>query len=487
MRPNPSSLRSLSMSCVRHGLYCALGLLSYAAALGDEVTVRNDSFESGQSAYVVGDFVPGEHAGAVLTAPCDGAIVAVQIGWLAGSQTDPSVERAIHVYADAGQFPTPGDELLYLEAPLLTPGFLNEFRYVDEGNQTPIDIPVSAGQKFYVTLEFENPTDVGHGGASVFRDINGCQSGKNVLFAIPGGWLDFCIYLSGDLVIRAVIDCGAGQATGACCLPNGSCQVKTQSDCNAAGGTYQGDNVSCGNVQCPQPVGACCLPDGSCLEMTAADCSAALGVYQGDGLACGSVQCPIPTGACCFPATGGCLNNFTQSDCQNAAGVWKGPNSNCGDIICFPKGACCLPDGGCLDQVSPEECAAAGGTFQGDATTCGGVSCPLPTGACCFGTGFCLTLTQDECGIAGGAWAGAGTDCADSNGNGTSDVCEPTQCDPCDTNCDGSVNAQDIQPFIEALSGNNPPMCSPCVFDMNGDGSINATDIQPFRECLQQP
>lgn len=56
-------------------------------------------------------------------------------------------------------------------------------------------------------------------------------------------------------------------------------------------------------------------------------------------------------------------------------------------------------------------------------------------------------------------------------------------CNPCDTNCDGSVNGQDIQGFVAALNG-NPSPCSPCNSDANGDGSVNGFDIVAFVNCL---
>lgn len=39
--------------------------------------------------------------------------------------------------------------------------------------------------------------------------------------------------------------------TGACCLPDGSCDTLTAADCAAAGGTYQGDGADCAGVECP--------------------------------------------------------------------------------------------------------------------------------------------------------------------------------------------------------------------------------------------
>jgi hypothetical protein len=45
--------------------------------------------------------------------------------------------------------------------------------------------------------------------------------------------------------------------TGACCLPNGTCQVTTALSCGAQGGVYMGDGVSCTPDPCLSPV-----PDG---------------------------------------------------------------------------------------------------------------------------------------------------------------------------------------------------------------------------------
>ncbi len=194
----------------RGGVKIALVLLAAATTAtvaAEEVTVKNDSFVSGGFANHVGDFVAGEHAGARLTSPCDGAIVAVQIGWLAPEPGQlQSLERAIHIY-EGDSFPVPGAPLVELVGPVMTPGFINEFRYLDDTKIFPLSVPVISGQMFYVTLEFDNDTDIGNGGPSVFSDVDGCQAGSNVLFAIPGGWFDFCLFIPGDLVIRAVIDC----------------------------------------------------------------------------------------------------------------------------------------------------------------------------------------------------------------------------------------------------------------------------------------
>jgi hypothetical protein len=58
---------------------------------------------------------------------------------------------------------------------------------------------------------------------------------------------------------------------------------------------------------------------------------------------------------------------------------------------------------------------------------------------------------------------------------------------PCDTNCDGTVDAFDIEPFISLLVDPNRAPCSPCAGDANGDGDVDAFDIEPFVDCLTMP
>jgi hypothetical protein len=58
-------------------------------------------------------------------------------------------------------------------------------------------------------------------------------------------------------------------------------------------------------------------------------------------------------------------------------------------------------------------------------------------------------------------------------------------CNPCDANCDGVVDAFDIEPFINILLG--PPACSACAGDTDGNGVVDAFDIEPFINCLVGP
>ena len=68
-------------------------------------------------------------------------------------------------------------------------------------------------------------------------------------------------------------------------------------------------------------------------------------------------------------------------------------------------------------------------------------------------------------------------------GSVTSDPATLGVFDPCDMNCDGKVNAFDIEPFLDLLFGGGKP-CAPCTGDVNGDGSIDSFDIEPFIDCL---
>jgi hypothetical protein len=58
-----------------------------------------------------------------------------------------------------------------------------------------------------------------------------------------------------------------------------------------------------------------------------------------------------------------------------------------------------------------------------------------------------------------------------------------------DLNCDGQVNAFDIDPFVLAITnpsayGQQYPNCDIMLADCNGDGQVNAFDIDPFVEIL---
>jgi len=224
----------------------AMGLVVMSSAQAAEVVVKNDSFVDGGTVAIQTGFVAGEQAAVWLTSPCDGTIVAIQVYWrsyLGGAVQ--TVEDSIFIFGD-GTFPYPGPILEILEAPVMTDGVLNEYRFLDENQTVPIAVPVSEGQRFVVSFKFyESPEVLG---PSLVTDTNGCQFAKNALFAIPpGSWYNACsLGLSGDFVIRAVVDCQ--DIRGACCLASGGCLVVKESECALVGGTWAGPNTDCSDT-----------------------------------------------------------------------------------------------------------------------------------------------------------------------------------------------------------------------------------------------
>jgi hypothetical protein len=166
---------------------------------------------TGTGSVVCPCFVSGEEGGAVLEAPSEHypiEILRVGIGW--GSQyggTGQTLEQAIHIY-EVG-LPNPGTPIFTLEGPVLTDGYINEF----DLEPLPGEITIDSGP-FTVTLEFLNDNAGNIYAPSMVHDGNGCQAGKNVVYAIPGGWYDACLLgVTGDWVVYAIyrqVNCGAG-------------------------------------------------------------------------------------------------------------------------------------------------------------------------------------------------------------------------------------------------------------------------------------
>ena len=159
-------------------------------------------------------FVAGEQAGAVFTAPAANyplQIVRIGVGWGSAAGGAPaSVEAALHVYP-AG-LPSPGAPLFTLDSPQLEDGFINEFNIESE----PDEVIVNSGP-FMVALEFANANAGDAFAPTVIHDGNGCQAGKNTIFAIPGGWLSACAAgVTGDWVFYVTyrrVNCQIGVET----------------------------------------------------------------------------------------------------------------------------------------------------------------------------------------------------------------------------------------------------------------------------------
>jgi hypothetical protein len=258
------------------------GLSSFAVA--EEVTLQNDSLSGGDNATICPCFVAGEEAAVWLTSPCDGSIVAIQVMWrslLGGAQV--SLEDSILIY-EAGTFPNTGLVKEELLAPALQDGGLNEFRFMDENQTIPINVPVSAGEEFVVSLKFFNDSSLSN--PSVLFDDSGITPQKNSVRLASGQWRSAeSLGVTGDWIIRVIVDCAGGQ------------------------------------------VGSVCMQDGSCIDNATEEEAALLGgVWSGPGSTCATALC---FGACEIPATGACTQ-FDKATCDLVGGNWYGPGSeNC--------------------------------------------------------------------------------------------------------------------------------------------------------------
>lgn len=223
---------------------------------------------------------------------------------------------------------------------------------------------------------------------------------------------------------------------GACCLPDGTCQVfPSGPECIAAGGAFYGEGTSCDDANCQSRLGACCKQSydsagnsfSTCTQTSLATCIQTGGTFLGIGVQCSNTACTFA--ACCIQDIGLCTV-IPPAQCESLGGTPGPLNSDCGDIQCTPKGACCLYNGHCR-QETRVDCHNNYGVYKGDYTRCTNVSCP-PTGACCYnanggsnnsnssGGSSCTVVAEWYCvGVLHGRYQGDHSACTDQ-------TCTPT-------------------------------------------------------------
>lgn len=190
-------------------------------------------------------FAAGEKAGAIFDPPAEDypiQILSVGIVWQSASGgSPPSLEQAVHIYNSG--LPDPGIPIFSLDNPVLQdqPG-ANEFDLEAD------NIVLNSGP-FTVALEFANANANMPAAPSVVFDV-GCQPGKNVIFAIPGGWTDACdLDVPGnwafEVVYRRMLpDCNANGIADDCDIDAGA-----SSDCDRNGIPDECD-ISAGAADC---------------------------------------------------------------------------------------------------------------------------------------------------------------------------------------------------------------------------------------------
>jgi hypothetical protein len=347
------------------------------------------------------------------------------------------------------------------------------------------------------------------------------------------GWrsLITCLAVTAGNTYYIVVDgygtsCGAYdlsitvcEPSGACCLPDYSCQVLTATACAAQGGAFQGANTTCTPSPCPRPPGDTCenafvipgLPysttgnscapfnhdyDSVCpfTDSTARDVVYSYTPTQDEDITidlCPSLydtktyvfmdDCNTPAIACNDDACGtsgwrsyiGCLPLVAGHTYYI---VVDGYDTECGDYVLdvtVCAGACCYADGSC-QVLTGYACAGSGGTFQGNGTDCDPNPCPSPFGACCYQDGSCAMKLAANC---YGTWQGPGTSCDPNPCPQPLAAC----CYP-DGSCAMTQEANCTGVWIGYGSECDPNPCPPplCLGDADCDGDVDFYDIDPF-------
>jgi hypothetical protein len=211
--------------------------------------------------------------------------------------------------------------------------------HIAGNNELVVAVPpnIWTGETVIWTVHWTNRTGSTGGLGTRFFDPPTVGSSENEFWGkdFPGfpGWTPLWFGATGPVSNwGARITATGNVRTGACCLPNGTCEALTNGACIVQQGLYQGDNVPCGSVICRDP-GACCLRDGTCILTAQHVCEGQAGTYRGDGVACGpAANCPIP-GACCFPDNSCSITSENQ--CVNAGGNFNGAGTICGVVTCW--------------------------------------------------------------------------------------------------------------------------------------------------------
>ncbi|HNQ22155.1 MAG TPA: hypothetical protein PKK06_03585 [Phycisphaerae bacterium] len=260
---------------------------------------------------------------------------------------------------------------------------------------------------------------------------------------------------------------------GACCLPNGDCELLTDEVCVSYGGSYRGD-PTCQGVDCtqPPPLGACCLTNGSCAITSSDSCDGQGGVFAGVGETCEVGLCV--RGACCS-GSGSCQQTV-EFECATPSVFLAG--TPCTPNPC-DEFACCLNDESCV-EVSTLSCLAQQGT-QLPITNCEPFTCVA--GACCEG-GECAEETGYECDVAGGSFVPEAT-------------CTPDPCNVFACCLPGGAPCVELTPWTCFMQEGVPldgyqcdsfpydPCLGPCTTgDGDNDGDVDLQDFAYFQNCF---
>jgi len=179
---------------------CALAFLAAAPAFADVKVYQNDSLPPGGGTVACqAGFAVNEIGAAVYTVPpADGKVLLLQAQFWAcdGSGIGLAQARPVQVNVYPAGGPNPGAPVYVSPTLSAVPGFLNLWPLTEQ------NLSFGTGDKFTLGVKLLN------GGllqnfTTLATDADGCQAGKSLIFAIPGGWTDACtLGVSGDMFVR---------------------------------------------------------------------------------------------------------------------------------------------------------------------------------------------------------------------------------------------------------------------------------------------
>lgn len=200
---------------------------------------------------------------------------------------------------------------------------------------------------------------------------------------------------------------------GPCCFRYGSvpCSDLSVEECTEAGGSFQGVDLTCEDVDHCTPPGACCFENGACLEDTSSvTCASFGGAFHPEQ------DCDQSCSGSCCAGDLSCNDATSRFWCEGMDGTWNATRGLCQpehDGTGFCRGACCREGQACKDQTVSGECDDPGQNFHLGETCI--EACPAP---CCTNHNECSMLTLEECAALDGKWK-----------EGYSS-CETTDCSP---------------------------------------------------------
>lgn len=181
---------------------CALALLAASPAFADVKVYQNDSLPAAGGGTIAcqAGFVSNEIGAAVFTVPAaDGKVLLLQAQFWAcdGSGLGFASPRPVQVHVYPAGGPNPGVASYVSPSLTAVPGFLNLWPLSDEDQSFDAGETFTLGVKLLNGGLFQNFT-------TLATDADGCQVGKSLIFAVPGGWADACSFgVSGDMFVRA--------------------------------------------------------------------------------------------------------------------------------------------------------------------------------------------------------------------------------------------------------------------------------------------